>query len=108
MTSVTYFSIDRSGPNQWRDSQTPRQILEYWCELNNLNKPQYLGNTQLVLDGKVYNLQEHGKEFFNSRVCSTSNFSRQYQSVARRTGDESKESHHLTSVGFQPSEVDIL
>lgn len=51
----------RSGPNQWRDSQTPRQILEYWCELNNLSKPQYLGNTQLVLDGKVYNLQEYGK-----------------------------------------------
>jgi len=47
-----------SGPNQWRDSQTPRQILEYWCELNCLNKPQFLGNTQLVLDGKVYNLQE--------------------------------------------------
>ena len=53
---------DRSGPNQWRDSQTPRQILEYWCELNSLNKPQYLGNTQLVLDGKVYNLTEYGKE----------------------------------------------
>ena len=51
----------RSGPNQWRDSQTPRQILEYWCELSNLSKPQYLGNTQLVLDGKVYNLQEYGK-----------------------------------------------
>ncbi|XP_068709292.1 myoferlin-like isoform X2 [Montipora foliosa] len=48
-----------SGPNQWRDSQTPRQILEYWCELNSLNKPQYLGNTQLVLDGKVYNLTEY-------------------------------------------------
>lgn len=47
-----------SGPNQWRDSQTPRQILEYWCELNSLGKPQFLGNTQLVLDGKVYNLQE--------------------------------------------------
>ena len=29
--------------------------------MNNLNKPQYLGNTQLVLDGKVYNLQEYGK-----------------------------------------------
>jgi len=29
--------------------------------LNNLTKPQYLGNTQLVLDGKVYNLQEYGK-----------------------------------------------
>lgn len=47
-----------SGPNQWRDSQTPRQILEYWCELNSMNKPQFLGNTQLVLDGNVYNLQE--------------------------------------------------
>ena len=52
---------DRSGPNQWRDSHTPRQILEYWCELNSLNRPQFLGNTQLVLDGKVYNLTEYGK-----------------------------------------------
>lgn len=56
-----FFWTIRSGPNQWRDSQTPRQILEYWCELSNLTKPQYLGNTQLVLDGKVYNLQEYGK-----------------------------------------------
>ena len=51
MTCLTCYVIDRSGPNQWRDSQTPRQILEYWCELNSLGKPQFLGNTQLVLDG---------------------------------------------------------
>ena len=61
MTCLTRYVIDRSGPNQWRDSQTPRQILEYWCELNSLGKPQFLGNTQLVLDGKVYNLQEFGE-----------------------------------------------
>ena len=49
-----------TGHNQWRDSQTPRQILESYCESNSIAKPQYLGNTQLMLDGKTYNLQEFG------------------------------------------------
>jgi len=50
-----------SGPNQWRDSQTPRQILDAWCISQGKNKPQYIGNTQIILDDNVYLLQEYGK-----------------------------------------------
>ena len=53
----------RSGPNQWRDCQTPKQILDDWCEKQHMAKPQYLGNTQLALESKIYNLQEFGECF---------------------------------------------
>ncbi|XP_048584840.1 myoferlin isoform X2 [Nematostella vectensis] len=47
-----------SGINQWRDSQTPRQILDLFCESQGKGRPQYLGNMKLVLDNRVYTLQE--------------------------------------------------
>lgn len=65
MICLICYVIDRLGLNQWCDFQMLCQILEYWCELNSLGKFQFFGNMQLVLDGKVYNLQEFGELFRN-------------------------------------------
>ena len=48
----------RSGPNQWRDAQTPREILENVCETNNRSQPLWLSKTELVIGNKHYRLAE--------------------------------------------------
>ncbi|XP_043245484.1 myoferlin-like isoform X4 [Amphibalanus amphitrite] len=47
-----------SGPNQWRDSQTPREILENVCETNNRSQPLWLSKTEVVIGNKHYRLSE--------------------------------------------------
>lgn len=51
----------RSGTNQWRDCSTPKQLLEDWCERQSLPKPQYVGNTQVIVNQQVYTLSDFGK-----------------------------------------------
>ncbi len=55
------FPIYRSGPFQWRDVKNPKEHLETWCERHNIAKPQYLSSSQLVLDSKIYKLEDFGK-----------------------------------------------
>ncbi|XP_037084395.1 myoferlin-like isoform X2 [Pollicipes pollicipes] len=47
-----------SGPNQWRDAQTPREILENVCETNNRSQPLWLSKTEVVIGNKHYRLSE--------------------------------------------------
>lgn len=59
-----YWLCFSSGPNQWRDCMTPKQILANWCESQCITKPQYVGNTQLVLNNRIYTLSEFGKSYW--------------------------------------------
>lgn len=47
-----------SGINKWRDSRTPRQILEKYCEVNNLFKPRFLGNNRVIFHGDEFCLED--------------------------------------------------
>ena len=69
------FSPHRSGPNKWRDSQTPKQILESYCVKKNFRSPTFIGNNRLFMDGEEYILEEFGRWQKNSIrwVCETSN-----------------------------------
>ena len=53
----------RSGPNQWRDCSTPKQMLADWCERESLPKPHYIGNTQVIVNQRTYTLSDFGKAF---------------------------------------------
>ncbi|EDV22852.1 uncharacterized protein TRIADDRAFT_28445, partial [Trichoplax adhaerens] len=48
-----------SGINQWRDSQTPKEILDAWCESRGLPAVRYISNTQLLMDGRIYSLDDY-------------------------------------------------
>ena len=56
--SANYFS---SGINKWRDSRTPRQILEKYCEVKNFFKPRFLGNDKVIFHGDEFFLEDFGK-----------------------------------------------
>lgn len=58
ISSTNYFS---SGINKWRDSRTPKQILEKYCEVNNFFKPRYLGNNNVIFHGDEFYLDDFGK-----------------------------------------------
>lgn len=47
--------------NTWRDSSTPKQILEKYCEEAGYPKPKFRGNTRLIVNGQLYRLEEFGK-----------------------------------------------
>ncbi|XP_002734885.2 dysferlin-like [Saccoglossus kowalevskii] len=51
-------TYNTSGPNVWRDTQTPKQILEDYCKKNLLHEPRYYGNNSLSVEGKMYNLAD--------------------------------------------------
>jgi len=51
-------SYHSSGTFQWRDVKSPKEHLERYCERNNITKPQYLSNTQLVFNSKIYKLED--------------------------------------------------
>ena len=53
--------VFRSGPNKWRDSLTPKQILEEYCKKNNIPGPFYFGTNKLTMDSKMFNLADFGK-----------------------------------------------
>lgn len=54
--------ISRSGPNRWRDSRKPSQILADVCKLRNLTcvlpKP---GETSLKIENVAFSLDKYGK-----------------------------------------------
>ena len=58
-----FYSINNfsSGINKWRDSRTPKQILEKYCETSNFPKPKYIGNTKIILHGDEFCLEDFGK-----------------------------------------------
>ena len=53
--------VHRTGPNKWRDTQKPKEILEEYCKKNNISGPFYYGATKVTVDGKMYNLADFGK-----------------------------------------------
>lgn len=56
------FSL-RSGPNEWRDSKKPSQILEDVCKFRNLNfTPPAPGETMLIVDKSTFSLDNYGKK----------------------------------------------
>lgn len=55
------YDIFRSGINKWRDSRTPKQILEKYCETNNYMKPRFIGNNKVIFNGDQYLLDDFGK-----------------------------------------------
>ena len=59
-----------SGINKWRDSRTPRQILEKYCEVNNFFKPRFLGNNKVIFHGDEFCLEDFGKLASTERRAS--------------------------------------
>ena len=59
-----------SGINKWRDSRTPRQILEKYCEVNNFLKPRFLGNNKVIFHGDEFCLEDFGKSASTERRAS--------------------------------------
>ncbi|XP_022096608.1 dysferlin-like isoform X4 [Acanthaster planci] len=51
-------SYSVSGPNKWRDTQKPMEILDDYCKKNNIPGPFYYGATKVSVDGKMYNLAD--------------------------------------------------
>ncbi|XP_038071057.1 myoferlin-like isoform X3 [Patiria miniata] len=47
-----------TGPNKWRDTQKPMEILDDYCKKNNIPGPFYYGATKVGVDGKMYNLAD--------------------------------------------------
>lgn len=47
-----------SGINKWRDSRTPRQILDKYCETNNHSKPRFIGNNRVIFNGDEFFLED--------------------------------------------------
>lgn len=47
-----------SGINKWRDSRTPKQILEKYCETNKYMKPRFIGNDKVIFNGDQYLLDD--------------------------------------------------
>ncbi|XP_015759463.1 PREDICTED: dysferlin-like [Acropora digitifera] len=47
-----------SGINKWRDSRTPKQILEKYCETNKYMKPRFIGNNKVIFNGDQYLLED--------------------------------------------------
>ncbi|KAL4231637.1 hypothetical protein ACF0H5_009217 [Mactra antiquata] len=46
------------GPNKWRDSKKPKEILEDYCSKNRLPGPMFYGNNSAKVGSKVYKLSE--------------------------------------------------
>ena len=66
---INYFS---SGINKWRDSRTPKQILEKYCETNNFLKPRFIGNNRVIFHGDEFFLEDFGKlssQFIHCKQC---------------------------------------
>ena len=53
--------VFRSGPNQWRDAQKPKQILEDYCKIHHLTGPMFYGNNGVKVGNRVFNLGDFGK-----------------------------------------------
>jgi len=51
----TYY---KTGPYQWRDCKTPKEILEKCCT----TKPQYISETEMFVNGKVVKLEDFGEK----------------------------------------------
>ncbi|XP_023242600.1 myoferlin-like isoform X2 [Centruroides sculpturatus] len=49
-----------SGPNKWRDSKTPKEILTEVCHLHNLPPPVF-NDEKVYLDNKVYTISDFEK-----------------------------------------------
>jgi hypothetical protein len=57
---MTFSLIFSDGPNQWRDAQKPKEILDNYCEMNHMASPQWFGNSGVKVGGRVYNLGDFG------------------------------------------------
>lgn len=55
-----------NGPNKWRDSMKPRDILEDYCKKRLMAPPQYYGVNSAKVGNRVYKLSE----FENGKVLS--------------------------------------
>ncbi|KAL5022080.1 hypothetical protein ScPMuIL_001235 [Solemya velum] len=53
---MTYYT---SGANEWRDSQTPKQILESFCQRNRLAGPMFYGNNSCKVGNRVHSLIDY-------------------------------------------------
>ena len=51
----------RSGPYQWRDCKTPKEILDKCTR----TKPQWLSETEVVVHGEVCKLSQYGMNMLN-------------------------------------------
>lgn len=49
-----------SGPNMWRDSQTPKQILTAFCKKQSLLGPIFASTTTVRVGNRLYNLNDFG------------------------------------------------
>ncbi|XP_033757648.1 myoferlin-like isoform X3 [Pecten maximus] len=47
-----------SGVNQWRDSQKPKEILDWYCKKNHLTGPLFYGTNSVKVANKTYSLSD--------------------------------------------------
>ncbi len=59
--NIIWIYLKRTGPNRWRDSRKPSQILADICKLRNLSLtlPNY-GESTLVADKTIFTLDKYG------------------------------------------------
>jgi hypothetical protein len=72
---MSFYYLSRSGPNRWRDSRKPSQILADVCKLRGLNfvtpRP---GETTLVVDKTLFSLDKFGNCEKFLKGCKAKNF----------------------------------
>ena len=55
--------INRSGPNQWRDSQKPTEILADMCKDRRFSYvPPNANNLELCINEQIFRLNDYGKK----------------------------------------------
>lgn len=47
-----------SGVNQWRDSQKPKEILDWYCKKNHITGPLFYGTNSVKVGNKTYSLAD--------------------------------------------------
>ena len=53
-------SLNRSGPNKWRQQLLPREILAEVCKRRRYGDPVFHSSTQCTVNNQLYNLDEIG------------------------------------------------
>ena len=59
---------DRSGPNKWRDSEKPKDILQQFCLQHGLPDPVYPGNHVVQIGTETYTLTDFGEDKWMIRI----------------------------------------
>lgn len=49
----------RRGSNKWADHELPKDILDWFCKANNLRKPNWTSDREVLVDGITYTYDQY-------------------------------------------------